>query len=222
MTTILFGSISTVADTSELQRQAFNDAFAEHGLDWSWGRDEYRALLERSGGRDRIAAYAAERGEDVDAAAVHATKSAAFQARLAAGGIAPRPGVAEVVTAACERSIALGLVTTTSPGNVRTLLDALSGSLPAGAFDVVIDLASAAAPKPDPAAYLLALSRLGTGAAGGVAIEDNVDGVRAAVGAGLACVAFPNANTAGHDLSPAERVERLDLDELERRAGGIR
>ena len=34
MATILFGSISTLADTSELQRQAFNDAFKAYGLDW--------------------------------------------------------------------------------------------------------------------------------------------------------------------------------------------
>jgi hypothetical protein len=38
--TILFGSISTVADTSELQREAFNAAFAEHGLDWRWDPDD--------------------------------------------------------------------------------------------------------------------------------------------------------------------------------------
>lgn len=33
MPAILLRSISTLADTSELQRQAFNQAFAQHGLD---------------------------------------------------------------------------------------------------------------------------------------------------------------------------------------------
>ena len=73
MPAILFGPISTISDTSELQRQAFNDAFAEHGLDWNWGLDEYRALLTSNGGAARIADYAAERGDEVDAQAVHAT-----------------------------------------------------------------------------------------------------------------------------------------------------
>lgn len=222
MTAILFGSISTVADTSELQRQAFHDAFAEHGLDWRWEPDEYRALLARSGGRDRIAAYAEARGEEVDAAAVHASKTAAFQRRLAAGGISARPGVAEVVAGARQRGISLGLVTTTSPGNVEALLAAVAAEVPPGSFEVVVDTASAAAPKPDPAPYLLALSRLGTDAGSAVAIEDNVDGVAAAVAAGLPCVGFPNANTAAHDLSPAPTVERLDLDELARTAGAAR
>src|SRR5579875_2388832 len=67
MTAVLFGSIGTLADTSELQREAFNEAFREHGLDWNWSRDEYRELLRDSGGAKRIAAYAQERGDTVDA-----------------------------------------------------------------------------------------------------------------------------------------------------------
>ena len=90
MSAILFGSISTLADTSELQREAFNRAFAEHGLNWRWDLDDYRTMLEKSGGADRIAAYAEERGDTVDAAAVHATKSKLFQESLASASVAPR------------------------------------------------------------------------------------------------------------------------------------
>lgn len=50
MTALLFGSIGTIADTSELQREAFNAAFLRHGLDWSWDRATYRALLTTAGG----------------------------------------------------------------------------------------------------------------------------------------------------------------------------
>ena len=55
MPALLLGSISTVADTSELQRQAFNQAFEEHGLDWQWDQDQYRAMLsgKRRPGPDR-------------------------------------------------------------------------------------------------------------------------------------------------------------------------
>ncbi len=51
--------------------------------------------------------------------------------------------------------------------------------------------------KPAPAAYVLALDWLSLTPADAVAIEDNVGGVRAARAAGLRCIAFPNANTAG-------------------------
>ena len=60
MTAVLFGSISTLADTSEVQRTAFNEAFAEHGVDWHWDREECAALLETAGGRNRVAGYANE------------------------------------------------------------------------------------------------------------------------------------------------------------------
>jgi phosphoglycolate phosphatase-like HAD superfamily hydrolase len=63
MSAILFGSIGTIADTSELQRQAFNQAFKAHGLDWCWDREEYLTLLEKSGGQKRIADYAGSTGQ---------------------------------------------------------------------------------------------------------------------------------------------------------------
>ena len=96
MSAILFGSISTLADTSELQRRAFNEAFAAYGLDWNWSRDDYASMLGSNGGAQRIADYAASRGEDVDAAAVHAKKSEIFQELLGTSTVSPRPGVVDV------------------------------------------------------------------------------------------------------------------------------
>ena len=215
MPALLLGSISTVADTSELQRQAFNDAFADHDLGWSWGREEYVGMLADSGGASRIASYAAGREQDVDAAAVHSTKSRRFQENLATADISPRPGVVEAVRAARSSGWKVALVTTTSRANVEALLDALEPQLSADDFDVIVDVDDVDQPKPDPAAYRHALDRLGQDATECVAVEDNVEGVAAASAAGVACVAFPNENTGGQDFSTAERrVERIDYDEL--------
>lgn len=217
MSAILFGSISTIADTSELQREAFNRAFETHGLDWRWDREDYRAMLSTAGGRDRIAEHARSRGQDVDADAVHATKSRIFQESLSGAGIEPRPGVLDTIRAARRQGLKLGLVTTTSTANVAALMDALAPELGAGDFDVVVDSASVEAPKPDRAAYDFALRSLGEQAQSCVAVEDNVDGVRAATAAGVACVAFPNANTAGGDFTDADhQVDRLDVDDLQK------
>jgi HAD superfamily hydrolase (TIGR01509 family) len=211
---ILFGSISTVADTSELQRAAFNRAFAEHGLDWTWDRDDYQAMLATSGGRSRVAEYAEARGQTVDAQAVHATKSALFQKSLA-GSATPRPGVVETIRQARAAGVKVGLVTTTAPENVAALLDALGPDVGREDFDVVVDSAQVERPKPDRAAYAYALWQLGEDAADAVAVEDNVGGVRAAVAADVTCLAFPNANTAGHDFPGAARVvDHLDFAEL--------
>ncbi len=64
---ILFGSIGTLLETSELQRTAFNQAFSENGLDWNWSPAQYQNLLKKSGGRQRIEDYAAQQGVEVDA-----------------------------------------------------------------------------------------------------------------------------------------------------------
>ena len=48
---VLFGGIGTLLESSELQREAFNRAFAEADLDWQWQRDDYRAMLTTPGGK---------------------------------------------------------------------------------------------------------------------------------------------------------------------------
>lgn len=210
MSAILFGSIGTLADTSELQRSAFNAAFEKHGLDWNWDREEYLAMLESSGGAQRIADRAEQTGEQVDAAAVHATKSQIFRENLVAGGAAPRPGVLETVRTAKRDGVRLALVTTTSADNVGAVLEALAPDLDPADFELVVDTSVVGQPKPDPAAYRHALTVLDESPDACVAIEDNVGGVESALAAGLRVVAFPNANTAGHDFSAAtERVESL-------------
>ena len=220
MSAVLFGSISTIADTSELQRESFNRAFAAHGLDWRWDREDYLSMLESSGGANRIADYAQSRGEDVDAAAVHRTKSEYFRTSLAAADLTPRDGVVETVRAAKENGARVALVTTTSPDNVASLVDALDPALRRADFDLIVDATTVDEPKPDAAAYRYALDALGESADGCVAIEDNVGGVESAVASGVTCVAFPNENTAGHSFDRAtRRVDRLDFDELRGLAG---
>ena len=217
MSGILFGSISTLADTSELQRQAFNDAFAVHGLGWRWDRDDYVEMLTQNGGEQRITEYAATLGESVDAGTVHQTKSELFQESLAMSSIAPRAGVVDTIHEAKSNDLKVALVTTTSPQNVSALLSALGSTLQPSDFDLIVDASSVQQPKPDKAAYSFALEALGETAADCVAIEDNIGGVQSAVAAGLRCVAFPNENTSGHRFDEASGVvDRLDLDELRR------
>ena len=221
MSALMFGSISTVADTSELQRAAFNEAFTRHGLEWAWDREQYRAMLGSAGGEARIAEYARVQGLTVDAAAVHDTKSQIFRDSLRTASVQARPGVVETIRAAKQAGTKVALVTTTSPQNTSALLAALSPALSADDFDLVVDAAAVATPKPDRAAYDHALHTLHEHAADCVAIEDNADGVRAATAAGVPCVAFPNANTATQHFPTARaRVTHLDIAELRALATG--
>jgi HAD superfamily hydrolase (TIGR01509 family) len=221
MAAVLFGSIGTVAETSELQRAAFNEAFQQHGLDWNWSQDEYKELLEKSGGEDRIAEFARSRGEDVDAAAVYETKSEIFRKKLGEEAPGPRQGVAEVIAMARESGMQTGLVTTTSRANVEALGPAIEPSLDLNHFDLVVDKSDVEKPKPDGAAYTYALEKLGLRPDEAVAIENNLDGVAAAKAAGIAVVAFPGEDNADHDFDAAdERAEHLNFERLRELAGG--
>lgn len=214
MPALLFGSISTLADTSEEQRAAVNLAFERHGVDWQWERDDYRQLLAGDGGAARIAEFARRRNQDVDAGAVHATTSEIFRRTLHTVPLRPRPGVAESIDAARAQGWQVGLVTTTAPDDVTGLLDALDGYVSRDAFDIIVDATSVDEPKPSPAAYVFALEALGLDAGECVAVEDNVGGARSAGDAGIACVAFPNENTVEHDFGPVAVSHHLEFVEL--------
>lgn len=212
---IFFGSIGTIADTSELQRQSFNQAFARHHLDWHWPREMYQTLLAQSGGRQRIADYAVAAGLTIDAEAIHRTKSEIFQTALQSGDLEPRPGVKATIQQAKQNGMKLALVTTTAEQNVSFLLAALSQHISASDFDLILDRSYVQHSKPDKEPYCFALERLNQKPNSCVAIEDNLAGVESAKAAGLACVAFPGENTISHAFDLADyRVSRLDFDQM--------
>lgn len=217
MSAILFGSIGSIADTSELQRQSFNQAFEQHKLDWHWSRDEYLKMLTKSGGMQRIKDYAASLGQSVDAAAIHESKSQIFQEYLQAGKVKPRAGVVEIIAQSKQQGLKLGLVTTTSKKNVSSLLFGLEPDINRADFDLVVDISMVEQAKPAVDAYVLALKELNEKQENSIAIEDNLGGFSAAQAAGIKCVAFPGENNTHHDFSKADlRVDKLDFDDLKR------
>ncbi|WP_186827125.1 HAD family hydrolase [Shimia ponticola] len=197
---VFLGSIGVLAETSELQRRAFNLAFQDMGLDWHWEGAAYYAMLRKPGGFGRIMDYAAARGEQVDGAEVHARKLQHFRALAMEEGLSLRPGVAEVIAAAREADMSVGLVTTTVPETLDLMFDAFRSALTREAFDVVIDRSHVVVGKPAPDCYRYALSTLGVEARDAMAIEDTPESQRAALGAGIACVAFPGFAAEGREF----------------------
>lgn len=217
MPAILFGSIGTIADTSELQRQSFNKAFALHNLDWHWSRAEYMSLLEKSGGAHRIEEYARSRGQSVDVSAIHHSKSEIFQKALREDHLVARPGVVDVMQKAKQNGLKLALVTGTSEQNVLSMLDALRNEIDANDFDLVLNSSKIQHPKPAKDAYEFALRELNQMPHSCVAIENNVDGLTSAKAAGLACIAFPDENTTDHTFEGASLlVNHLEFEQLQR------
>lgn len=205
MKAVFIGSISTLADTSEMQRKAFNQAFSEAGLDWHWSGLDYRSRLEQSGGRDRIAEFAKDRGVTVDADALHARKSEIFQQELQAGNAQMRNQTQAILEYARMHDLTAAFVSGTERASLDALVQGFGGAETLG-FDLITSREDAA-PKPDPALYKFALEKLGLAPGDVLAIEDNRPGVNAAKAAGITVLAYPNSNTADHDFSDVDTVE---------------
>ena len=200
MPAVLFGSIGALADTSELQREAFNDAFRAHGLDWNWSRDEYQRLLTESGGAN--GSPPTPRKPATRSTPPPCTRRSPRTSRR----VADAPDRAASRRRRDDRRPArdgmqVALVTTTSGDNVTALAEALRPQIDIDRFALVVDSNSVEHPKPAPDAYQFALKSLDVDAKDCVAVEDNVGGAQAAIAAGVPCVAFPGQNNADHDLT---------------------
>lgn len=212
---LIFDVDGTLAETEETHRAAFNDAFAEAGLDWAWDRGLYHDLLKVTGGKERIAHFIAREAPGVsDAEALvrrlHVRKTDLYAARVAAGEVALRPGIAELIGEARRRGVKLGIATTTTQTAIDALLSATLGREAIGWFAAVACGDMARAKKPDPDVYRIALAGLATPAEKALAIEDSWNGLMAARGAGLEVIATPSHYTEGEDFSEARLVTTPD------------
>ena len=220
MTAIIFDVDGTLAETEELHRRSFNQAFADLHVDrtwpdaeagWYWSRALYGRLLKTTGGKERICAYMRDYlGVDPNrfetrVAEIHDAKSRCFERFLADGGIAPRPGVERIMTMAASQGIRLAIATTTSRGNVDALCRALFHQTPEDIFQAVSTGEDVATKKPAPEVYHLTLSRLDLPAEDCIALEDSRNGMLAAKAAGLRCVVSPSLYMID------ERFEESDL-----------
>lgn len=205
---VIFGAIGVIAETSDLQRQSFNLAFAEQGLDWSWDAETYRRLLKINGGQARLRAYEAERPQPAPLsnaviAKVHERKTHHYAGLTQNGGLQPRKGVVELIDACRAAGVRVALCTSTSAENVDALRAALRDQLDFGNFASITTIDKISAVKPAADAYLHCLAQLGLAADEVVAIEDTPVCMASALAAGIAVVATPGAMTDDQDFTGA-------------------
>ena len=79
MKSILFGSIGSVVESSEIQRKAFNAAFKEFGLEWYWNIANYIKMLQKPGGLNRLIEYSKNELNLDDAKQIHLLKIKHFK-----------------------------------------------------------------------------------------------------------------------------------------------
>jgi HAD superfamily hydrolase (TIGR01509 family) len=206
---VIFDVDGTLAETEELHRRAFNQAFAEADLPWHWSVADYGALLTTTGGRERIARHMAQIGALPDpalVAALHRRKNLRYAEGVAAGALTPRPGIRRLLHACLHEGIALAIATTTSRSNLAALLDHALEPMAQSWFAAIVTGEDVSAKKPDGQVYDRVLAELRLEPTDCIAIEDSAAGLAAARAAGIPVVITPSDYTRWHDFSGAALV----------------
>ena len=152
MKAILFGSIGTLVETSEIQRNSFNLAFKEVGLDWYWNTATYCKLITEPGGVKRIKNYGENTLSDTEIEKIHSLKEVFFS-KLVPEKLYLRPTVKEVLNYATNNEIKLGFITTTSQSNIELIRTGISKQIDLQMFDLITSTNDVSNPKPDPEIY---------------------------------------------------------------------
>ncbi|MBS0018132.1 MAG: HAD family hydrolase [Arthrospira sp. SH-MAG29] len=209
---IIFDVDGTLAETErDGHRLAFNQTFAEAGLDWYWSIELYGELLTVSGGKERIDYYIKRYHGDGQfpnnldewIADLHEAKTRHYRELLATGDIPLRPGVKRLITEALGEGVRLAIATTSAFPNAIALLE---DTLNPDCFEVIAAGDIVPHKKPAPDIYNYVLEKLGLTATDCVAIEDSRQGLLAARAVGLTTIVTVNNYTKNEDFLGASLV----------------
>ncbi|WPO47687.1 HAD-IA family hydrolase [Pseudomonas sp. S1Bt23] len=106
--------------------------------------------------------------------------------------LTPMPGLLRLLDFARERGIGMCVVTNAPRANAEHMLDVLGLG---DRFDSVLVAEELPRAKPDPLPYLTGLECLGASAEAGIAFEDSIPGLTAAVGAGVFTVGLATSQS---------------------------
>ena len=188
---LLFGSIGTLIESSDIQRTSFNEAFKEAGLDWYWDEQDYRSLLKKSGGRKRVEDFAEKNNVNVNASQIRNRKTEIFSSYIIKNKQKLRKSVYEIINFCKKNNIKLSLSTSTTINNVEAIFESLSDQITREDFDFIGNKSLVKYEKPNPEIYKVTLEYLNIEASDCIAIEDTEESSQSAINAGIKCIGFP-------------------------------
>ena len=188
---ILFGSIGTLIESSDIQRNSFNEAFREAGLDWYWDEEDYKILLKKSGGTKRVEDFAQKNNVNINAEKIRNRKTEIFSSFISKNKQELRNSVKEIIKFTKENNIKLAFSTSTTINNVDAVFETLSGQITKNDFEFIGNKSMVKNEKPNPDIYKVTIESLNLRSEECLAIEDTEESSKSAVNAGINCIGFP-------------------------------
>jgi beta-phosphoglucomutase-like phosphatase (HAD superfamily) len=229
---LIFDVDGTLADTEDLHRRAFNQAFEECQLDWVWDVPLYGELLQVTGGKERIGSFIVRlrlppterRALQARVPEIHRAKTRLYAELIASGQLELRSGIRRLMTEAREAGMLLAIASTTTAANIEPLVVSGLGNEAMSWFAVVATGDVVKHKKPAPDIYNVALKTLEVSPARAIAFEDSAPGLQSAQAAGLFTVVTPSFWTQDQEFAAADlllgSLGDLSLQQLTAKACG--
>ena len=213
LNTLILDVDGTLADTADVKRTAFNQAFAEFGFDWVWNRRIYAQIVAKARTGCELEYFTLLRFPDTfpkldgdgTLGAIGRRQQKIYLGLLESGAAPLRPGAARLMSEAIAGPVRLAICSTGSRLEYETLLYIRFGLEMIDGLDCAIAAEDLGTPTPL-AAYRECVRRLNVAPAGLVAIDDSSNGVAAAAGLGLTVVATPSYYTINQRFTGAAVV----------------
>ena len=214
LSAVLFDVGGTIAESEEVHRQAFNDAFKEFGLTWYWDEAIYRELLLIGGGKERITYYLKRAWPEMlkqknitgYIESVHKIKVEIYQDYLNDFKLKARPGILRLIKELKKENIRLAIVSDTTEVNLKNLFKKGLNIDLDECFEVLAHGGCTIKKKPSPDIYLWALEKLRLPAEACIVIEDSPRGVESAINAGLGVIVTPSIYTKNESFKLGELI----------------
>lgn len=205
LTALLFDLDGTLTDTDKLHLLALQQLLAEEGR--AFTEEDFVQHCSGRANPDMCRNLFPERS-----VAEHEQFADRKEARFRdlSPHLAPLPGLLRLLAFAEAQGIGKVVVTNAPRANADHMLGALGIH---DRFHTVIVAEELARAKPDPLPYLTGLERLGAQASDGIAFEDSVPGLTAAVKAGIFSVGLTTSQTRETLLAAGAHLVIDDFDD---------
>ena len=187
---VLFGSIGTIAETSEIQRRSYNLAFKRLNIECYWNVANYCEMLKVPGGKDRIRNFTIPNIAEDLVDNIHNLKEEIYAELIEQEDIS-RIEFVEVFHHSKASDLKVGLITTTSETNIKSLSRALEDKVNFNDFDIITTSKDCLHPKPNPEIYQNALKKIGVSPCEAIAIEDTQVNLGASIAADINSILYP-------------------------------